>query len=700
MSCAQVPIILTEGCARATPYGHCRRKELKKPSFSRGAAVTWVVMFAAMTSPAWPQGKTSDLTGQSLEDLMNIQVVSVSKTEQTLSRTASAVFVITQEDIRRSGAMNIPDLLRMAPGVDVAQINSNTWAITTRGFNGRFANELLVLVDGRSVYTPTFGGVFWDTLDFPLEDIDRIEVIRGPGGSIWGANAVNGVINIITKKTSETHGGLVVAGGGNTNEGFNTAQYGGEVGKSTDYRVYTKYLNDGHFPGLTGQDGGDGWHMLQGGFRTDTTLSPKDTLMFQGNIYSDREGNPTFTVPLITSPNPVNAELFTDIAGGFLQGVWNHTYSPRSDTSLQVSYDRYERDDQLGEGRGTLDLQFKHHFAWGARQNVVWGLTYRDSDSRSDGNLFISLIPADLNTQLFGAFIQDEIAIVPDRVYLTAGLKLEHNYYTGFNLMPSARAVWTPTRTQALWAAISDAVRSPSALDAGFRVDLGSFTEPGGTLAVLALIGNPRIDDESLIAYELGYRRTIRDRLSIDFAAYYNDYRHQETTEPAAPFFENTPFPPHLVLPLTFENLMHGETHGFELSANWKVTNRWTLSPGYAFEQIYMHLAPTSQDTTSVAEKEGSSPVHSAQLRSRVTLSKGLSWDTSVYFVDRLADPSVPSYTRVDTQLTWQLGEKTRVSLVGQNLLRDHHEEFVDSTGSARSTLVKRSAYVKLSWQF
>jgi len=700
MPCAQVPIIPTEGCARATLYRHCQRKELKKLSFSCGVAATWMVMFVAMTSPAWPQGKTTDLTGQSLEDLMNIQVVSVSKTEQKLSGTASAVFVITQEDIRRSGATNIPDLLRMVPGMDVAQINSNTWAIGTRGFNGRFANELLVLVDGRSVYTPTFGGVFWDTLDFPLEDIDRIEVIRGPGGSIWGANAVNGVVNIITKKASETHGGLIVAGGGNVNQGFETTQYGGEVGKSIDYRVYTKYFNNGHFPDPTGQDGGDGWHMLQGGFRTDSALSPKDTLMFQGNIYSSREDTPTNTLPSITSAAPVSIELAINVAGGFLQGVWTHTYSPRSDTSLQVSYDRYERDDQLGEARGTLDLDFKHHIAQGARQNFVWGLTYRDSNSRSDGNLFISLTPADLNTQLFGAFIQDEIAIVPDRLYLTAGTKLEHNYYTGFNLMPSARAVWTPSPSQALWAAISDAVRSPSALDAGFRVNFGSFTEQDGTLAVPALIGNPHIDDESLIAYELGYRRTFRDRLSIDFAAYYNDYGHQETTEPAAPFFENTPPPPHLVLPLTYENLMHGETHGFELAANWKVTSRWTLSPGYAFEQIHMHLSPASQDTTSVAGAEGSSPVHSAQLRSRVTLSKGLSWDTSVYFVDRLADPSVPSYTRVDTQLAWQLGEGVGLSLVGQNLARDRHEEFVDLTGSVRSTLVKRSAYVKLSWQF
>jgi iron complex outermembrane receptor protein len=673
---------------------------MKKLSFSCGVTMTWMAMFAAMALPAWPQGKTADLTDQSLEDLMNVQVTSVSKTEQKLSSTASAIFVITQEDIRRSGALNVPDLLRMVPGVDVAQINSNTWAISARGFNGRFSSELLVLVDGRSVYTPTFGGVFWDTLDFPLEDIDRIEVIRGPGGSIWGANAVNGVINIITKKASETLGGLVVAGGGNVNQGFETTQYGGEVGKSTDYRVYTKYSNNGHFPDPTGQDGGDGWHMLQGGFRTDSTLSPRDTLMFEGNIYSAREGGPTFAFPLITSPNPVDVELLVNVTGGFLQGVWNHTYSPRSDTSLQVSYDHYQRNDQLREGRGTIDLDFQHHFEWGARQNVIWGLTYRDSDSHSDGNLFISLTPADLNTQLFGVFFQDEIAIVPDRLYLTAGAKLEHNYYTGFNLIPSTRAVWTPSPNQALWVAISDAVRSPAAIDAGLRTNFGSFTQPDGTLTVPALIGNPRVGDESLIAYELGYRRTIRDRLSIDVAAYYNDYGHQETVEPSAPFFEDAPAPPHLVLPFTYENLMHGEAHGFELSANWKVTRRWTLSPGYAFEQIHMHLAPTSEDTTSVGAAEGSSPEQSAQLRSHSVLWHGLNWDTSAYFVGRLTDPREPSYARLDTQLSWHLSERVSLSFVGQNLVKDHHEEFVDSTASARTTLVKRSAYIQFTGRF
>ncbi len=657
-------------------------------------------LLALSPPPAWTQQTLPDLTQKSLEDLMNIEVTSVSKTEETLSRTAAAVFVISPEDISRSGATNLPDLLRMVPGMDVSQIDGNTWAITARGFNARFGNELMVLLDGRPVYTQTFGGVYWDTLDLPLEDIERIEVIRGPGGSIWGANAVNGVINIITKKASETRGGLVVAGGGTIDQGFGTTQYGGDAGDKTNYRVYAKYLNQGHLPGLNGLDGGDGWHFLQGGFRTDSVLSSKDTLMFQGDLYTAREGLPTISFPSVTSTGTQNAEELANQSGGFVQGVWDHAVSPHSDTTLQVSFDRYEREDILHEDRGTVDMDFQHHFSGWARQNIVWGLTYRDSAWTSEGNLAASFVPANLNTQLFGSFIQDEIAIVPDRFYLTLGAKLEHNNYTGFDLMPSIRAAWAPSPHYTLWAAVSKADRTPSALDTSARSTISGFPGTGGIPVLLTFIGNPHVKNEGLIAYEAGYRATVLQQLSIDITAYYNNYSHQDTSEPSTPFLQDTPPPPHIVLPITFENLMHGETEGIEIAVNWQPTHRWTVSPGYAFEEIHMHLAPTSVDTTSVAEAQGSSPDHSAQLRSHLVLWHGLSWDASAYFVDRITDPSEPSYTRLDTHVSWNFSEGGSLSLVGQNLARDVHEEFVDLTGSARTTLVKRSVYAKLTWRF
>ncbi len=671
---------------------------LRLAFFRARRTVLLIGTLVAIALPACPQQNPPDLTDKSLEDLMNIEVTSVSKKEEKLSRTASAVFVITAEDIRRSNALNIPDLLRMVPGLDVAQINADTWAITARGLNGRFSNELLVLVDGRNVYTPTFGGVFWDVLDLPLEDIERIEVIRGPGGSVWGANAVNGVINVITKKTSETKGAMIVAGGGNIDQGFGTTQYGASLGNRVDYRMYAKYFNQDHFENPTGQSGGDGWHVLRGGFRMDSTLSPNDTLTVQGDIYTGREGVPGVFLPSVTSPGLVDIDQQVDLAAGFLQSTWNHAYSNGSDSTLLVSFDAYDRDDVLREVRRTFSADFHHHFAWGERQDVVWGLGYRFSSSDTDGNLSVSLNPPDLNTQTFSSFIQDEIALVPDRLYLTVGAKLEHDYYTGFALWPSARAAWNLSEHHMFWTALSYADRTPSSIDTALRLNFAGFTESDGTPVLVGLMGNPHYKGEGLIAYEVGYRTTVLRHLTIDFAAYYNDYDHQQTIEPVTPFFETTPPPPHLFLPSTYENLMHGEAYGAEVATNWKVTNRWTLSPGYDFERIHMHVSTTSQDTTSAPEVAGSTPHQQAQLRSHLDLSHGLAWDASAYFVDRLVFFRIPSYTRLDTGLTWQCTKGISLSVVGQNLARDGHLEFVDTTQSARSTLIKRGGFAKLTW--
>ena len=628
---------------------------------------------------------------------MNIKVTSVSKQEQKVSRTAAAIFVITSEDIRRSGATNIPDLLRMVPGVDVAQINANTWAVSIRGFNTRFSDKLLVMVDGRSVYTPTFGGVYWDVVDLPLEDIERIEVIRGPGGSVWGANAVNGVINIITKAAAETKGAMVVAGGGNTDEGFATLQYGGSLGAKTDFRVYTKYFNQDHNPGLSGPDGGDGWGVLRGGFRADVVFSSKDNLTIQGDLYRGEAGQAEPYLASVTSPLELVA-IGVNVSGGFVQGIWNHTFSARSGTSLQVSYQQYKRNDLILENRGTVDIDFQNHFLWGERQNIIWGLDYRNSRTTTVGTLAASLNPADLTTQLFSSFIQDEFALIHDRLYLTVGTKLEHDYYNGFSLMPSGRVVWTPSDHQTLWAAVSRAARTPSAIDASVRYNFGGFIGAGGTPTLISFIGNPNVKNEDLLAYEAGYRTMLSDRVSVDLAAYYNSYTNQDTVEPTTPFIEDTPAPPHLDVPETYENLMYGETQGLEIFANWKVLDRWTLSPGYAFEQIHMHLEPESQDTTSVSAAEGSSPVHSAQLRSHVVLPRNLAWDTSLFFTDRIADPVIPAYTRLDTGLTWQWKKGVVFSLVGQNLLKDRHLEYDDLYSSTATTLVKRSVYAKVTW--
>jgi len=642
----------------------------------------------------------ADLTQLSLEDLMNVQVTSVSKKEQKLSRTASAIFVISAEDIRHSGATNIPDLLRMVPGVDVAQIDANKWAVSARGLNSLYSNQLLVLLDGRNVYSLTFGGVYWDVLDLPLEDIERIEVIRGPGGTIWGANAVNGVINIITKKASETKGGTVVAGGGNLDQGFGSVQYGGGLGQRTDYRIFTKYFNQDHLPGIGGADGGDGWHLLRGGFRTDSQLSAKDTMTVQGDLYNGEESSPALFLPSVLSPGREGMERTINLSGGSLQSDWNHVCSARSATLLQVSFDRYKRDDVIGEQRSTLALDFQHHFAWGNRQDVVWGGGYTYTRSDTQGNFTFSVNPADQNMQLFSTFFQDEIALLPDKLYLTLGTKLEHNIYTGFTLMPNVRASWTLSAHHMFWAAVSKADRTPNESDTAVRDNLQGFPGPGGIPVLVSILGNPHFKNEGLIAYELGYRAELSTFLSMDLATYYSDYSNQETSGPGAPFFEATPSPPHLVEPLIIGNLRYGEAHGLEMAVNWKVTDRWTLSPGYDFEQIHMHLSPASQDSQSVLYADDSSPVHSGQLRSHLNLAHGIAWDASAYFVDRLKSGEIPSYTRLDTGLTWRFTEGLAMSVVGQNLVKDRHLEFLDDSETVNSTLVKRSAYAKLTWQF
>jgi len=657
---------------------------------------------------SFAQQQPEDLTKKSIEDLMNMEVTSASKKEQKLSRVAAAIFVITQEDIRRSGATNIEDLLRIVPGLEVAEINGSTWAIGARGFNEQLSNKLLVLVDGRIVYTEAFGGVYWDTVDLPLEDIDRIEVIRGPGGSIWGANAVNGVISIFTKRAPDKREGLLEATGGNIIQGAGTAEYGDKIGKETDYRVFAKYFNSGQLDDLTGQAGQDGWHMLRGGIRTDSTLTPKDTLTVEGNLYTEREGELAYFLPslfspagLITLPDEITS------AGGFIQSNWKHQYSETANSELQISFTHYTRDDPLeAEKRSTLYADYQYQFAWGERQNIVFGAGDFFTNGQIDGTLTVFFVPPKKSQDVADGFVQDEIALVRDKLYLTAGAKLEHNGFTGFDFLPSVRTAWELSKKQMLWAAVSRAVRTPTPNDTDLEVNLGSAGVSNGLPAVVRFIGNPNFQNERLIAYEAGYRTALSNRLTFDLATYYNDYDHLETTEPSGSFVEATPAPPHEVETLTYGNLLYGESHGLEASANWKATERWQLSAGFAFEEIHLHTRPQSGDTGTVPFVQGNSPNRMGQLRSHVDVARGWTWDASAYYVDPLSNQGfsgtarIAGYTRLDTGLTWKARERFSVSVVGQNLLKDHHVEFEDFFGSMQSGQITRSAYAKIAWRF
>jgi iron complex outermembrane receptor protein len=660
-----------------------------------------LMLFAITCEVLQGQTPPQDLTKLNLEDLMNIEVTSVSKKEQNISKAASAVFVITSEDISRSGANNIPDLLRMVPGVEVAQINSSQWAISVRGFNGQYSNKLLVLVDGRTVYSPMFSGVFWDAQDVLLEDIDRIEVIRGPGATVWGANAVNGVINIITKKASDSQGGLVTAGAGSYEHGFGAARYGGQIGGATAYRVFVDGFKRNHLPDPSGQSGDDDWHMIHGGFRVDAKATARDSITIEGDGYSGNAGEEANSIVSISPPVNALLDLRDRYSGWDALARWDHTVSSHSETSLQMYFDRSTHGDTTyGFGVNTFDLDFQHHVGWGARQDFVWGLGYRLNSDATLSTPRVSFNPASRTTQLFSSFVQDEIAILPDRLYLSVGTKLEHNDYTGFEFQPSARIAWTANPRNTLWAAISQAQRTPSRLDAGIRVNLEVLPGPNNLPILIGYSGNPAQKAERETSVEAGYRAELSNHLSLDSTMFFNHYTDLLSIEPALPQIETDPAPTHLAILGSFANELYGETHGFEIFADWKVAHRWTLSPGYSFLALHIHPQPASHDLTTAPSTEGSAPNHQAQLRSQVNLPGHWQWNAAAYFVGALPALAVPSYTRLDSNISWQKGKRFSIAFIGQNLLRDRHPEFAGPGSSAQSDLIKRSAYVKVSIWF
>jgi iron complex outermembrane receptor protein len=680
-----------------------KRNSNLKPVFLLGAVRTLLcaVLVTAAATGIWGQEPSGDLTEKSLEDLMNIEVTSASKKEQKVFETAAAVYVITQEDIRHSGATSIPELLRTVPGLDVAHMDANKWAISPRGFNERFADKMLILIDGRAVYDPLFSGVYWDAQDTVLEDIDRIEVIRGPGATLWGANAVNGVINIITKQAKDTQGGLVTVGGGSLERGSGAVRYGGQLHGPGYYRIFAKYFNRSPFEDSFGHKAADSWDVLRGGLRTDWDLSSRDALTVQGDIY---EGSAGQTAEGLLSLSPPMTGSFNDrtrMNGGNVLGRWHHTSSSRFDTTFRAYYDSTERDQLgvLGEFGHAVDLDFQQHFATGHGHDLVWGAGYRYSADRTEGSLMISFDPISRSTSLYSTFLQDEITLVPGRLRVTLGTKLEHNFYSGFALQPNVRMFWSPYTHYAIWAAISRAVESSSRLDANVRVNDDAFVDQNGVINLVSKFGRPHLPAEPTVAYELGQRAQVGKWFSFDLATFYNHYGNRHTKEPGVPYFEDSPPPRHLVLPFYTFSKIQGETHGIEVASRFKVVNHWSLSASYTFFQIHLHADPTSLDFTTAKETEGSSPRQEFQVHSQLDLHHNLEFDTALYYVGRVPGPQIPAYTRVDARLGWRPAEAVQLSVGLQNLLDPRHPEF-GSGDFVSTTQVKRSVYAKLTWRF
>jgi len=639
-----------------------------------------------------------DLSSKSLEELMNLTVTSASKKEEKLLKTAAAIYVITQEDIRRSGMTTIPDLLRMVPGLDVARIDGTKWAISARGFNNRFATKLLVLVDGRSVYTPETSGVYWEALEVPLPDIDRIEIIRGPGGTLWGANAVNGVINIITKKTQDTLGGLVAAGGGSEYRATGLLQYGAKVGDDACYRAYASYLDSGALIKANGQPANDGQNFGHAGLRVDWSLSDRNSLTIFSDIFDlNLHENNTNISPVSPLAPHVNTPGTFD--GGDLEAQWAHRFSATSDITVQAYWDRTVRDvNDLAERLDTYDFYFQHHFEWGERQDIVWGVGYRyivDVTNSSPGNP-VQLSPKAPSESLFNAFGQDEIVLAKDRLELIAGTKVEYNTFSGFDVQPNIRLLWTPTKKQTVWVAVSRAVRTPSLASDDIIVNVSGFLGPHGLPAIVSLFGQNSFRSEDLLGYELGYRAEAGKRVSVDIATFYNVYHHLNSLDGGQPFFDEDPAP-HIEIPLFYENLLRGRTYGIEASANVKVTNAWKLSGSYSF--LHMNLINEFNGIVQANDTPGNSPRHQFQVRSYLNLPRNVEMDGAVYYVSALTSQSVPAYARVDLRLGWRATEHCEFSIGGENLLDSSHIEFQSIDSSVVPTRVKRSIFGKLTWR-
>ncbi|MCB1878130.1 MAG: TonB-dependent receptor [Chromatiales bacterium] len=658
-----------------------------------------------LTSPAL--GRDSDIPLEmSLEELLDIEVTSVSKRPQSLSDTAAAIHVISNDDIRHSGVTNIPDALRMAPGIQVVRIDSNKWAVTSRGFNGRFANKLLVLIDGRTIYSPTFSGVYWEVNDLVLEDVERIEVIRGPGATVWGANAVNGVINIITKHTADTQGSHLSLASGSQERGLLNARYGTRLGEGSYGRLSLKAFTRDESNLVDGGHANDQWRGFSAGFRLDSQLGPADSLTVQGDI-NHRTIDQFQQIPLLTIPFQDRVKNEAELDGMNLLARWTHSESADSVWTAQVYLDRFERDEYiLGERRNTLDLDINHNFKLSGGHEIGWGLGYRYTDDDFESTPFVFASPDDRDADLFSAFIQDQISLVPDTLDITLGSKFENNDYSGFEFQPSIRATLHLNEGNMLWAAVSRAVRTPSRAEHDFTL-LTAVLPPGGPVNPYPIAvsvfgqGSDDFGSEKVVAYELGYRGAPFNDLTLDLATFYNEYSDLRAFAFGIPQLANPPAPARL--DTRFSNETSGRTYGLELAATWQASNDLRLDLSYSYTETDIDW-PNVPDIT----QNTSAPRNLVSLRSRWRISEDLNADAWLRYTDEIetyhtTEPpylfKIKAFTELDLRLAWQANKQLELSLVGQNLLHGHHQEYVQEA-YILPTEVERSFYVQAALSF
>ncbi|HEY3705438.1 MAG TPA: TonB-dependent receptor [Terracidiphilus sp.] len=663
----------------------------------------WLTLAAALTLVSQGVGAQGPSSGDyqgplktlSLEQLGNLEVTTVSKEPEAVWKTPAAIYVITQEDIRRSGASTIPEALRLAPGVEVARITTGEYAIGIRGFNSRLSRSVLVLIDGRTVYTTFTAGTYWETQDTLLEDIDRIEVIRGPGGTIWGPNAVNGVINIITKNSKDTKGVFAEAGGGNVEQVFGNARYGAGNGKGFSYRVYAKGFSRGPQYHADG-DNYDDWRGGQGSFRMDWNGRASDHFRLQGDVYGHDFGE---RVSATTYDPPATSVLdgYATLYGGNVLWSWRRVQGAGRDFQLVASYEHATRSElNFGDIRNTGDFDFIDRFPM-PRQEVSWGGTLRFSHG-SEVEVFsgLTFTPSHRTDQLYQGFIQDEISVVKGRLSLTPGIKVLKTNYTGVLAQPDVRLLYTPTATQTLWAAYTHALRTPADVERDFN--LSSFLGYSNGLPEFARFSaNPNFRPEQLNGYELGYRRLAGTKFYVDIAGFYNHYGDLFSEDlVAAPYIETDPAPTHILIPAQFGNGLVATTGGLEVAPEWRPRPWWRLRGSYSYLDLHVMRATNSKDIGTARVFQGSSPGNRAILQTGFDLPHSINADIQARYVGELPGIQVAAYWSGDATIRWNPGRHIHLTAVGQNLLQPHHVEFVYDPGPAVG--IRRGFYGSISF--
>ncbi len=636
---------------------------MRKNTYKLTSVIVFIITNCFFNTAFAQQAEESleiDIVHTSIEELLTRKVTSVTKTDEPLWGSAAAIYVLTGEQIHRSGATSIPEALRLVPGVQVARIDANKWAVSARGFNSRTANKLLVLIDGRSVYDPLFSGVLWESKDVMLEDVDRIEVVRGPGGTLWGANAVNGVINIITKHSKDTQGGLYTAGGGTEERAFGGARYGVKTGSDSYLRVYGKgQKRDDGF--IKNEDTDDSSQFAQGGFRFDSELEDRSSLTFQGDAYEGEQGF-----------KDADTQPDQETTGGNLLVNWSKALADNSRLQMLMYWDHTELDFSfLGERRDSIGSNVEYLFYLTPAQKVVTGMLYRYTSDDIRNSEMLALEPDSRSDHLVSGFVEDTVEVIKEKLFVTLGTKLSYNDYTGFEIYPTARFSSLLNESNSFWGAISRSARVPSRLEDDFRI----VASPD-----LVFTGNSDLDAETLIAYELGYRSKLSEKLYLDFATFYNVYDELVSVEG-----------------FTLGNKSDGDTYGAEFSVSWQALPLWRLEAAYTYLQMQLSLDESSLDNpTSIDRVEGNNPQNQFSVQSLLDLGSSWECDFAVRYVDSLPAFNVDSYIVADLRVGYKITDEVEISVIGQNLFDKHHFE----QGDSLATEVEQGAYAKLQGRF